>query len=254
MTGAVPGWWLLDAPAVVPAINMALDRAVLARAIAGGTGFPVVRLYRWHPPTLSVGAHTDLPAEVGDRCAAAGVAVVHRPTGGGCVLHDGDLTYSVVAPDRGRGVLDAYRWVAGGLIAGLGRLGITAEIAEHAPAGRPLNCFQAPTGADLAVASRKLCGSAQLRRGGWFLQHGSIPIGDVRARTAELLGGPADDRSTFLESVKPGTTWEDLASAIVEGFAAAWGSMPSRREVAPEEWHHCEVEHAGVQPKRIFVA
>lgn len=222
------GWWLLQAPAVSPAMNMALDRALLDRAIGTGSLLPTLRLYRWEPATLSTGAHTELPPEVADRCAAAGVALVRRPTGGGCVLHDGDLTYSVVAPDGGAGVLDAYRWVAGGLIAGLARLGIAAEIAERGPSGRALNCFQVPTGADLAVAGRKLCGSAQLRRGGWFLQHGSIPLGDVRARTAQLLGGEPDDRSTYLEGVKPGTTWEDLAGAIVEGFTTAWGSPPSR--------------------------
>ena len=248
------GWWLLQAPTVAPAMNMALDLALLARAIGTGSPSPVLRLYRWEPATLSVGAHTDLPAQVAERCAAAGVALVRRPTGGGCVLHDGDLTYSVVAPDGGRGVLDAYRWVAGGLLAGLARLGIAGEIAEHGPAGRVLNCFQAPTGADLAVAGAKLCGSAQLRRGGWFLQHGSIPLGDVRALTAGLLGGQTDERSTCLEGVKPGTTWEDLANAIVEGFATAWGSPPRRRQVDPEEWHHCVAEHTGVQPNHAFVA
>ncbi|MGH2719863.1 MAG: lipoate--protein ligase family protein [Actinomycetota bacterium] len=263
------GWWLLEAPTLSPAANMALDHAVLDHAVGGdavGGGavldhaidstepVAVVRIYRWRPAALSVGAHSELPPGILERCAAAGVAVVRRPTGGGCVLHDADLTYSVVAPDGGRGVLEAYRWVAAGLIAGLGRLGIAAAIAEHGPAGRPLNCFQVPTGADLAVAGRKLCGSAQLRRGWWFLQHGSIPVSDVRARTAELLGSPPDDRSTFLECVKPGTTWEDLAAAIVEGFAAAWGSSPRRRQVDPEEWHLCKEERATVQANHAVVA
>ena len=230
-------WCLLGAEAPArrshPAFNMAVDRALLAAALAGQQPEPVVRIYRWQSPTLTVGAKMDVPDAVHRRCAEAGVAVVRRPTGGGCVLHDGDLTYSVVAPEQGRSVLEAYRWVAQGLIAGLGRLGIAAAVAEHPAIGRPLNCFQAATGADVAVGGRKLCGSAQVRRGGRFLQHGSIPIADVRARTAALLGGMPDERSTCLDQVKPGTTWEDLAEALVQGFAEAWGSSPRERALEP---------------------
>lgn len=253
-TAAGAEWWLLDSPDVSPSMTMALDRTLLSQAIAAVEPAPTVRLYRWQRPTLSVGAHTELPQGVAERCASAGVAVVRRPTGGGCVLHDGDLTYSVVAPDAGRGVLEAYRWVAEALIAGLDRLGIVAAIADRGTPGRPLNCFQVPTGADLAVGGRKLCGSAQLRRGGWFLQHGSIPIVDLRSRTAQLLASPPDDRSTFLECVKPGTTWEDLAKAIVEGFTVTWGSPPRLRPIDPELWHHCVEEHAGEQVSHAFVA
>ena len=109
-----------------------------------------------------------------------------RATGGGCVLHDGDVTYSVVAPEAGQSVLEAYRWVAGGLMAGLRLLGVEASVAEHPAIGRRLDCFAVATGADLEVEGRKVCGSAQVRRLGWFLQHGSLPIVDIRAKTASL--------------------------------------------------------------------
>lgn len=209
---------------------MALDGALLADALAHPGATPALRLYRWNPPTLTIGAKVSLPQPVRERCAAAGVVIASRPTGGGCVLHDGDLTYAVVAPDRG-GVLENYRWVSASLIAGLAVLGIEARVAEHPTVGRPLNCFEAPTGADLSCGGRKFCGSAQARRGGWFLQHGSIPLMDVRAKTAALLGdapGPgtgdgADGASTCLDQVKPGITWQDLAGALVEGFRATWG-------------------------------
>ena len=241
----MPGrpWWLVEAGQVTAAANMALDVGLLARAIDARQAAPLVRLYRWSPPCLSVGSKMAVPAGVLSRCRARGVVVVRRSTGGGCVLHEDDLTYSVVAPDGGRGVLEAYRWVAEALIAGLAELGIQASIAEHAGAGvraRPLDCFAAPTGADLSVGGRKLCGSAQLRRQGWFLQHGSIPLTDTSSRRAELLGEdtvhPAGDGSTWLERVKPGATWEDLASALVAGFTTAWGSSPGRRGPEASEW------------------
>lgn len=229
-------WFLIQAGQLTPAGNMALDQAVLRRSVEEGRPEPVVRIYGWSPPALSVGANVDLPEGVGERCQAAGVAVVRRATGGGCVLHDGDVTYSVVAPEDGRSVLDAYQWVAKGLIAGLRILGLDAAVARHPTLERHLDCFQFATGADLEVGGRKICGSAQLRRRGWFLQHGSIPLSDIRVKTAGLLGGSVDQRSTCLERARPGTTWNEVDDALAGGFAAAWGAEPCRRPPEPLEW------------------
>ncbi|GAC1368637.1 MAG: hypothetical protein NVSMB32_13670 [Actinomycetota bacterium] len=215
---------MVEARPQSPAGNMALDEDLLAQAIRGGCGEALLRVYRWVPATLSVGAKLEIPAEVRRRCTEAGVALVRRATGGGCVLHDGDVTYSVVAPDHGRGVLEAYRWVAQGLIAAFASLGVRTEVAEHPARGRPLDCFQAATGADLTVGGAKICGSAQVRRNGWFLQHGSIPLGDIRAKTAHLLGGSVDDRSTCLDRIRPGTEFYELTEALVAGFTHAWGA------------------------------
>jgi lipoate-protein ligase A len=229
-------WWLVEAGPLSPAGTMALDEALLRRAIEARRPDPVVRVYAWTPPALSVGAKIDLPPPVRGRCKESGVEVVRRATGGGCVLHYGDVTYSVVARLDGRSVLDAYRWVAGGLIAGLALLGLEAAVAEHPVLGRPLDCFRVATGADLEVGGHKICGSAQVRRQGWFLQHGSIPLADIREKAAWLLGGGADAASTCLEKVRPGTNWDEAAEALVAGFAAAWGSAPGRRSPDPREW------------------
>jgi lipoate-protein ligase A len=232
----VTAWTLLEAEELTPAANMALDLGILGASVAEERPDPVVRLYAWHPPTLSVGAKVDLPEDVRQRCAAAGVDVVHRATGGGCVLHDRDVTYSVVAPEEGRSVLEAYGWVAGGLVAGLHQLGIEATVAGHPATGRPLDCFAVATGADLEVGGRKICGSAQVRRRGWFLQHGSLPIVDIREKMATLLGDNADRTSTCVEEWRPGTTWSETASALIAGFAVAWGAEPSRRRPERLEW------------------
>jgi len=232
----VGAWTLVDAGALTPAGNMRLDLGLLGCSIDGCRAEPLVRVYGWDPPALSVGAKLELPDGVTERCAAAGVAVVRRATGGGCVLHDGDVTYSVVAPESGRSVLEAYRWVARGLIAGLALLGLEATVAEHPTSGRPLDCFAAATGADLELGGRKICGSAQVRRRGWFLQHGSVPISDIRPKTAGLLGGTVQPKSTCLERERPGTTWNQVATALIAGFSAAWGAEPHRRPPEPREW------------------
>jgi len=248
----VTAWTLLEAGELTPAANMALDLGVLGASLATERPDPVVRVYGWRPATVSVGAKIDLPEGVRRRCTAAGIDVVQRATGGGCVLHDRDVTYSVVAPVAGRSVLEAYRWVAGGLVAGLRLLGIEATVAQHQgdpgmlrrsgprgdiPAvGRPLDCFAVATGADLEVGGRKICGSAQVRRRGWFLQHGSLPIVDIREKMATLLGDSADRTSTCVEESRPGTTWSETASALIAGFAAAWGAEPCRRRPERLEW------------------
>lgn len=226
---------LLEVPPTSARRTMAVDEALLEAAIARGRDEAVVRLYRWANPALSVGAKQDVPRDVLDRCAAAGVEVVRRPTGGGAVLHLHDLTYAVVAPGRGMGVLGIYRWVAEGLVAGFAALGLEASVVEHAGGGRALACFALPTGADLVVGGRKICGSAQVRRGGWFLQHGSIPVGDVRARTAELLGPPAVDDSTCVDRERPGTEWDELAGALEHGFRTAWGEPSGVRSLDGSE-------------------
>lgn len=221
---------------VQPALTMAIDEALLARAIEGGRREAIVRIYRWDSPALSVGAHMHVPEAVRMRCRRAGIEVVRRITGGGAVLHSGDLTYSVVAPHGGRGVMQTYRWVAGGLIRALDVLGLSARVARRSGPAGALACFAAPTGADIEVGGRKICGSAQVRRDAWFLQHGSIPIGDVRSQTAQLLGIESVGGSSCLELVTAESSWERLAAALACGFERAWGPCGGIRALdAPEE-------------------
>lgn len=228
---------------------MAVDAALLAWAVRTHPQRPVLRLYSWARPTLSLGVHQRVSDELVTRCAEHNVDVVRRPTGGTAVLHGGDLTYSVVAPTAGRGVLEAYSWVAEGLIAGLELLGIPAEAGSRGtgPAGAPAldsrsACFATTVGADLKVRGSKICGSAQVRRSGWFLQHGSIPVADGRPLTADLLRHPGRNDSTCIDLIRPGTTTGELAGALIDGFESRWGRFrevkiekfsPGNREVKP---------------------
>lgn len=212
---------------------MRVDAALLDHAIGVSHSRAVLRLYRWSGPVLSIGAHQRLSAGMVARCAARGVEVVRRPTGGTAVLHGDDLTYSVVTHAGGRGVLEAYRWVAGGLIAGLARLGIQAQVGARRPNLAPPGpadaladhsaCFATTVGADLRVGEAKICGSAQLRRSGYLLQHGSIPLADSRPLTRELLHHPGSNNSACLDELSPGITWEEVAVCLVAGFEQVWG-------------------------------
>jgi lipoate-protein ligase A len=209
---------------------MAADQALLDDVVDGA--LPTLRLYRWVPPALSLGRFQPGDDVDVDACARLGVEVVRRPTGGRGLLHGADLTYAVAMtrPEGAAGGVDAvYTWLAGGLIAGLQRLGVAAAVARHdGPAG-PV-CFAGQQGADLRVGERKLCGSAQVRREGAVLQHGSILLTRLPFDETDLLrpspGAPAVTRSDLyaatvtLEELGAPTDARVVADALVEGFAA----------------------------------
>jgi lipoyl(octanoyl) transferase len=209
--------------------QMAADLACLDDVAAGGA--PRLRLYTWSPPALSLGRfQPDTDVDV-DACRTRGVEIVRRPTGGRALLHGADLTYAVAMakPAGAAGHVDAlYRTIAAGLIAGLGRLGVEAEIGGDHGADGPA-CFAAAQGADLRVGERKLCGSAQVQRGTAVLQHGSILLDRLPFDELDLLAGVADperrshlrSRSVTLRELGVGTDQAVVAASIVAGFESA---------------------------------
>jgi lipoate-protein ligase A len=177
---------------------MAVDEAVL-ESYAGEAppAQPTLRLYGWRPPALSLGrfqmaAGSHDPVYLRD----SAIDLVRRPTGGSAVLHEFERTYSLCARLRSEpfpgSVLDTYRRVASVLVAALGRLGLDAAAAgSTAPGtgrGTHAACFGAPSIHEISVGGLKLIGSAQLRRRGAFLQHGSILLRSDRARLARTIG------------------------------------------------------------------
>jgi lipoate-protein ligase A len=218
---------------------MATDEALLDEVAAGAP--PALRLYRWAPPAVSLGRFQPAADVDLDACARLGVEVVRRPTGGQGLLHGADLTYAVAMPRPGgaAGGVDAvYVRLAGALIAGLADLGVDAAIARHdGPAG-PV-CFAGQQGADLRVGDRKLCGSAQVRRGGAVLQHGSIMLTRLPFdETAVLRPRPGSVPLTSAQLRAATVTMEELgapidphavAHALVEGFASTLDLQWSER-------------------------
>jgi lipoyl(octanoyl) transferase len=173
---------LVDAPAG-GAWNMAVDEMLLD-GVAGGATLPTLRFYQWSPPCLSLGYFQPFEVVDVEGCRAQGVDVVRRPTGGRAILHDREVTYSIALPASLLGpdgaVLPSYHRLSLALQNGLRRLGVPATLApesaargsaEHGPA-----CFDRPSAHEILLRGRKLVGSAQMRRAGAILQHGSILI------------------------------------------------------------------------------
>jgi len=181
---------LLVSPPADGATNMAIDEALLHRAAL--TGEVAYRVYSWAKPTISLGRNQpargcyDL-----DRARARGVEFVRRPTGGRAILHHREITYSVSAPISAFGSLrESYRTINRLLMEALGRLGVDAHEAEtssRAPVPSLAPCFDSPVAGELVARGRKLVGSAQVRDGDAFLQHGSILVDDDQRLLAELL-------------------------------------------------------------------
>lgn len=215
-----------------PAWNLAVDEALLAgaagRAAArDGHGPATLRFYAWDPPALSIGRfQTMVEAAAAARAAAwPDVAVVRRATGGGAVLHRGELTYAFVAgvgdvAPRG-GVRESFAAVHGAVAAGLGRLGLEVgprsgaadgDGADDGAAARPALCFERASATDLVDgAGRKVVGSAQRRLGRAVLQHGSIPLALV------------------------GAGFEAVAAALAEAFARTFGRTAEPGGLRPDE-------------------
>ena len=198
-------WRLLDSGFLNGQMNMAVDEAVML-AVSEGKAPPTIRFYGWEPFCLSIGYAQSMQEEVDlDACREAGFDYVRRPTGGRAILHGDELTYSLLVsreePRVTGGIVESYRRLSIGLVEGLRLLGADAlqanaqrkKIAEKSAA-----CFDAPSHYEITVGGKKLVGSAQMRRKGMVLQHGSLPLyGDI-TRVMDYLIMPSEERRAYL--------------------------------------------------------
>jgi lipoyl(octanoyl) transferase len=219
--------------------NMALDEAIMD-AVAEGAVPPTLRFYQWVPPGLSLGRRQPLSGVDLAACARDGVDVVRRATGGFAILHTDELTYSVATtpsdPRAAGAILDAYRSLSAGLLAGLRLLGVPAQMNPVVPGGThnaSAACFEVPSAYEITAGETKLIGSAQTRPVGRVLQHGSLPLrGDIArvvdylafesVAAREALQAHLRERAATLGTVLGRSiTFAEAAEALRRGFAQA---------------------------------
>ncbi len=170
--------WLLWRDGVHdPWFNMSVDELLLEAAPE--LGMPLLRTYRWDRPALSIGCLQSFPAE-----QEARYAIVRRPTGGGNVFHDVDLTYTAVIPvghritslDR----MESYRIFHAAMLPMLDALGAHAGLQQKESANvdrRTMRCFTSPSRFDVvADDGTKYAGAAQRRTRNGILHQGSIQL------------------------------------------------------------------------------
>lgn len=181
----------IESPPADGAWNMAADEALLDQAAAQG-GW-VLRLYAWQPATLSLG-YFQRWTDRRQHTASSSCPLVRRPSGGGAILHDRECTYSLIAPAGTRWARQPatlYDAAHHTLVAALAELGIAARRHRAAPAAppsqEPFLCFARRVDGDVLVGDWKIAGSAQRRRHGAVLQHGSILL-ETSPFAPELAG------------------------------------------------------------------
>ncbi|HJV64574.1 MAG TPA: biotin/lipoate A/B protein ligase family protein [Geomonas sp.] len=235
MSSSLPTWRLIDAGPLDGPANMALDEALLS-CFDPNSSLPVLRLYDWEPPTLSLGRFQDARGSLRlDLCAADGVRIVRRMTGGGIIYHGDEITYSIVcAPEQigdATGVKDGFRKLCGFLLRTYRRLGLEPAFAiDLNPAGERLGertafCFAGKEEYDVLVKGRKIGGNAQRRMRGVILQHGSIPLKSRVQLALPYLREPAHGATNAVSLYEVGIRAEPtyLKQLLVESFEKCLG-------------------------------
>jgi lipoate-protein ligase A len=154
---------------------MGLDQALMSTV---DDFIPVLRLYGWKPPAVSIGYFQSLEQEVNvKKCQDLGIDVVRRITGGGAVLHEQELTYSFITKIFPINIRESYKVICEPVVMCLNNLGFDAQFS-------PLN--------DITVKNKKVSGNAQTRRNNVLLQHGTILLGIDIDKMFSVLRVPAE--------------------------------------------------------------
>ncbi|WP_346353210.1 lipoate--protein ligase family protein [Azotosporobacter soli] len=233
-------WRILYSGIASAAENMAIDEAIL-QAHRDRLAPPTIRFYGWQPAAVSLGYFQRATSEIDlERCRAEKVDVVRRLTGGRAVLHDQELTYSVIVneehPLLPSTITASYLLFSSALVGGLRKLGVNAAMTTPQAAYGKVKkthtssaCFDAPSHYELTAEGRKLAGSAQVRKDGILLQHGSILLSFCPERLAALLRLSEEQRDGIAELLAAravaldellGRTvgWREAAEAVEGGF------------------------------------
>ncbi|MDI6600710.1 MAG: biotin/lipoate A/B protein ligase family protein [Thermoanaerobacteraceae bacterium] len=245
-------WRLIDTGFNDGAYNMAVDETLM-ESVAAGDSPPVIRFFGWVTPTLSIGYFQRAEKEVDlRRIKELGFGFVRRPTGGRAVLHDEEITYSVSIREEELpgSVIETYRALSLGLVEGLKLLDIEAEVAslKESGTGKALTsaCFDSPSWYEVVARGKKLIGSAQVRRYGAILQHGSIMLRFDPKKLASIMNvdDRARDRLAVMLSKKAGSLSEmagreigysEAGQAIAEGFKKAFDLEIIRSNLTEKE-------------------
>mgnify|MGYP001212046358 FL=1 len=252
-------WRFIDSGHADGFTNMAVDTA-LAHCYKGS---PVLRLYGWRPPAISLGFHQRLQELDLAKCRHDGIDVVYRPTGGRAVLHADEVTYAVILGPGCRlydeRVMPVYERISQGIMAALALLQIPL-VFERAPALKGAGgrnalsslCFASSIQYEIGYGGKKMIGSAQRRFGTTVLQHGSILLGGAHLKLVDYLrpqkegGGEEEwrgharrfmqEKTVALNEISPSPLdYAGVVDALRRGFAANRGIIWSGAGLTEEE-------------------
>jgi len=244
-------WRLINDGAQDPATNMATDEALLL-AYRPGVSVPTLRLYEWRPASFSMGISQDP-----DKLLVSGNAV-RRPTGGGLLWHDDEVTYGFVADTQTLGlttrVKESYAFVTTAVIKALACLGLRAAFAKDALAAQAAHgladfCYSRHEEYDVCIGGKKIGGHAQRRRRRTFLQHGSLPLTLDRERLLAscrgLTASDAQNITTLNEACGRAFSRDEVRHALAEAFARHFGVWLKEGPLSDDEKRRIDELTAG---------
>jgi lipoate-protein ligase A len=214
---------------------MAIDEALL-RCFDPRASLPILRLYRWEPPALSLGRFQEVRRVLDlDRCRAHALPMVRRITGGGALYHAEELTYSLICTSTqippATSIRDSFRVLTGFLIGFYARLGLHAAYARDVTQGatrlgtRTPFCFAGREEFDILIHGQKIGGNAQRRQRRLIFQHGSIPqscqVETGLSYMADRFPGYARGVTSLAECgvrAEPDRLSEELVAAFRDSF------------------------------------
>lgn len=254
-----------------PYFNMAVDE-ILVSSVRNGSP-PILRLYEWNPPGVSIGYFQALNKTVDrDKCLSKGIRIVRRITGGRAVLHNKELTYSFsgcskIFPELGNRVFETYKQISKALLSSLSIMGIEAQLVK--PSGGKIDaespvrekegknlanpffnlpCFSSFSRYEISYEGRKLIGSAQRRFQDAFLQHGSILLEKRKLELADFLPANSVIKGTKLrensisieEIIGTRIEREELIRAHKRGFSEVFQKVFEDDSLTNEELEAAE--------------
>jgi lipoate-protein ligase A len=252
-------WRLIYSSPASGAENMAVDEAIL-QAVCDQKSPCTLRVYAWQPPCLSMGFAQPSADVDNTRLQDLEWDIVRRPTGGRAILHTDELTYALIAPDNhpdfSGGVLISYQKISKALVRTLEIVGLDVTVSSdqslpEEERQEPV-CFQTPSAYEISVQGKKIVGSAQLRRRGAVLQHGTIPLhGDI-ARICQVLKYENEaareaairrvrtQSATIEDVLQKETSWDFVVKTFVRSFEEVLGWQFSTGDLSTRERDLCQ--------------
>ncbi len=222
-------WYLVDSGDADGEKNMAVDLAMINVA---KRGTPILRIYGWNPPAFSIGKFQKMEEINSDFLRKKGYSIVRRPSGGRAVLHHDEVTYAVALPEYMlfKSVIRTYLELSKALVEGLNTMGLKCEIARKRSKERYTDfaaCFATTSIHEIMINGKKFVGSAQTRKDGMILQHGSIPMKCHFEEYANCFSLSHSLMEILEERLKNSTTCtlehkkldlDDVKHAVIKGF------------------------------------
>lgn len=200
--------------------NMRIDSELLSEVINQKLTEPIFRLYGWSPRCISLGRNQKDDFLDYGFLGKNNIDVVRRLTGGRALLHDKEITYSYICPASilqcGDSVKESYKEISLVLIEKFAKLGINLEFGGSSGIHTKFDyCMLISTGADLTYHGKKLIGSAQFRKDGYILQHGSILYDYDKYLLEKIFNEKVDTNIiTSIKEINPNITIEDIVKTF----------------------------------------